>query len=319
MSISSPQLSTEEMRLRNCIASIAEVFPISLAGDEKSLSFVTEHAGLENPAISLAFAIEGNSVTIQLDNSILTEQQHTDHGVSDFPNLPESLRQLLIERAISADLDLFESWSGHALDSGSDNAHPPSGITIPFQISDGIRGVILAKPEAAEVLLTCFEKLPKAETKLPDQPVNLAIELGRTQLALAEFKNLATRDVILIENGPAISQGQVEIRPSPNTLFKATLTETEITIQEIMTMSPDDPEPETEASKIDVSDVPIDLVFEIGRQQVSVAELEEIKPGTTLPLEHSLDDSLVTIRANGKFVATGELVQIGDQVGVRLQ
>jgi type III secretion protein Q len=67
----------------------------------------------------------------------------------------------------------------------------------------------------------------------------------------------------------------------------------------------------------DLDDVPVRLVFELGRVEVSLGELQRLAPGALVPLARPLDEPLDII-ANGRRLGRGALVQIGDSLGVRI-
>ena len=64
--------------------------------------------------------------------------------------------------------------------------------------------------------------------------------------------------------------------------------------------------------------LPVDLAFELGRTELRVGELSQLQPGYVFPLAGALEGANVTIRANGQAVGQGELVAVGDSLGVRL-
>jgi len=59
------------------------------------------------------------------------------------------------------------------------------------------------------------------------------------------------------------------------------------------------------------------LVFELGRREMSVDELRNIGVGGSIALEKPAT-SVVDILANGRRVGAGEMVLIGDQLGVKI-
>jgi type III secretion protein Q len=67
----------------------------------------------------------------------------------------------------------------------------------------------------------------------------------------------------------------------------------------------------------DLDDLPVRLVFELGRVELSLGELERLAPGALVPLGRPLDEPL-DIMANGRRLGRGTLVQIGDSLGVRI-
>ncbi len=64
--------------------------------------------------------------------------------------------------------------------------------------------------------------------------------------------------------------------------------------------------------------IPVALEFELGAVDSSLRELAQIEPGYVFDLPLQLDRATVTIRSGGKRVGRGELVAVGDTLGVRL-
>ena len=75
--------------------------------------------------------------------------------------------------------------------------------------------------------------------------------------------------------------------------------------------APADPDAATRA-------LPVQVAFEIGRQEMPIGRLAELQPGYVFPVPSQLEGANVTIRANGEAVGQGELVSVGDTLGVRL-
>jgi len=67
----------------------------------------------------------------------------------------------------------------------------------------------------------------------------------------------------------------------------------------------------------DLDDLPVRLVFEVGRVELSLGELQRLAPGALVPLARPLDEPL-DIMANGRRLGRGTLVQIGESLGVRI-
>ena len=64
-------------------------------------------------------------------------------------------------------------------------------------------------------------------------------------------------------------------------------------------------------------DIPLELTVEIGRRSMTMGELIELTPGTVVELDHGSDENL-DIMVNGKLVARGEAVMVGERYGVRV-
>jgi type III secretion system YscQ/HrcQ family protein len=64
--------------------------------------------------------------------------------------------------------------------------------------------------------------------------------------------------------------------------------------------------------------IPVSLDFDLGNLALPLGELAALKPGYVFELAGSLDKLRVVIRANGTRVGLGELVAVGDVLGVQL-
>jgi type III secretion protein Q len=64
-------------------------------------------------------------------------------------------------------------------------------------------------------------------------------------------------------------------------------------------------------------DLPVRLVFELGRVELSLGEAQQLAPGALVPLARPVDEPL-DIMANGRRVGRGTLVRIGQNLGVRI-
>ncbi|WP_149195365.1 type III secretion system cytoplasmic ring protein SctQ [Luteimonas suaedae] len=92
--------------------------------------------------------------------------------------------------------------------------------------------------------------------------------------------------------------------------------------QETATMSeqetPAAEDADTHDADAGVRPLPVQVAFEIGRLEMRVGELATLQPGYVFALPARLEGTNVTIRANGETVGQGELVAVGDTLGVRL-
>ena len=74
-------------------------------------------------------------------------------------------------------------------------------------------------------------------------------------------------------------------------------------------------DPKTAAA---ADNIPVSLDFELGNLAVPLGELATLRPGYVFELPGNLDAVRVVIRANGTRVGHGELVAVGDVLGVQL-
>ena len=75
--------------------------------------------------------------------------------------------------------------------------------------------------------------------------------------------------------------------------------------------------PQTSRSINFLLDIPLELPVEVGRRSMTMGELIDLMPGTVVELDRPAGEHL-DIMANGKIVARGEAVVVGDRYGVRI-
>lgn len=64
-------------------------------------------------------------------------------------------------------------------------------------------------------------------------------------------------------------------------------------------------------------DVEVQLAAHLGSGRLSVRALLDLEPGAVIDLDTPLDGQ-VELRLNGKVVARGEIVAVGDRFGIRI-
>jgi len=79
----------------------------------------------------------------------------------------------------------------------------------------------------------------------------------------------------------------------------------------------DDIEGGPDEDAADLADLPVRLVFDVGRLEMPLGELEAVGPGYVFELGHGPSHP-VDILANGRKVGTEEMVRVGEVIGVRV-
>lgn len=67
---------------------------------------------------------------------------------------------------------------------------------------------------------------------------------------------------------------------------------------------------------ISISDIPIKIQIEVSRFEVSLEELGRMEPGYKLPIE--INPRIVHLTTSGKVIGKGEIIEIGDTIGVKI-
>jgi flagellar motor switch protein FliN len=66
-----------------------------------------------------------------------------------------------------------------------------------------------------------------------------------------------------------------------------------------------------------LKDVEVDITLELGRKRMRIADVLRLRPGNTIDLPKSAGEPL-DVYVNGKLIARGEPVVVGDRYGVRI-
>ena len=137
-------------------------------------------------------------------------------------------------------------------------------------------------------------------------PQALRIILGNSELARLPTRQLARGDVLIIAE-------------QTRQLFMADLCIGQFTFAKeglhMQLTPPDNPSPNGSCV---LSELPVKLEFVLGELTLSIAQLNELIEHQVLPLEATAASN-VEVRVGGKCIAVGELVQLGDRLGVELR
>jgi len=154
--------------------------------------------------------------------------------------------------------------------------------------------------------------LPFAETRLigstrsPSGPVDLVLDMNDRNICC----RIPTRPVA--DSGGRLLRIEAGMLQEPRPRDPIALTRNERT-----PMSQPPPSPNAPAAGVAALDVPVTLTVELGRVNLSLAQLADLKPGDVVELgRHSR--APVELTSGGRLVARGELVLIDTDLGVRV-
>ncbi|MBM2715372.1 type III secretion system cytoplasmic ring protein SctQ [Mesorhizobium caraganae] len=180
-------------------------------------------------------------------------------------------------------------------------------------------------PSAFRALGELLGQLPRQPRELfPELPVTVAGEIGTLRVPAALLRKACVGDALLPDISPfgrgqiTLSVGQLwagadlegdhlilrgPFRPRSCPLENAHMTQ---------------PESQPGPSEADLDDVEIVLVFECGRWPIPLGELRSAGEGHVFELGRPIDGP-VDILANGRRIGRGDIVRIGDELGIRLR
>lgn len=189
---------------------------------------------------------------------------------------------------------------------------------------------LFCHPVERERIVRLFALQPVSRTPFQGLAVTIAFRCGHTSLTLEEFSCLEPGCGITFDDTTlgfqkliaVLAERYVQtcawqtIKPAlegPMLKRADPLTKLYTTIGFAM----NDPQGREGHASGSVAEVPINLVFELGRTEVPLSDLESIQAGYVFDLAKPLSQS-VDILANGRRVGTGELVRVGESIGVRV-
>ena len=167
------------------------------------------------------------------------------------------------------------------------------------------------KNKEIEVDVTDLNKLANTGIKVP---VNF--QVGSTKLSFNDIKFLEKGDLLIFENSDTskinwhFGEISTVLPEKEHSVFLKEIDDIEELINESMkkmTTHNEDP----------LSSLPLELSAEFQKISIPLKQVLELKSGGVLPLGSVLDSEL-TLTAQGKPVAHGELVIIGNQFGMRI-
>lgn len=284
----------------------------------------------------LSFSLDGRPGHLQLENAAWRRWA----GLLE-PDLwlavgdPE-LWPLLLESSLAGLLAPLETALGARLELAGFSRTPPDlagCLPLAFTLAEPTAppdpALLYLAQRDAERLAAWWQTRPlAAAAALDGVMVEVAHRLGAVVLSLAELRALGAGDVILLDQ-PRDPRGELAAVLAERWLWPTRLARPGLTagkplrpasLQErerwTMAEEPAGESPQPDAASA-LDELPIKLVFELGRQEIGLAELRQIGPGYVFGLARD-DTAPVDILAGGRRIGRGEIVRIEDEVGVRV-
>lgn len=170
---------------------------------------------------------------------------------------------------------------------------------------------------------------PPSPGALAALPVPVSVGFDGPRLAAAEWRSLRPGDVVLIGNGclpPLQARAARHAWPLAAAPDGWRITAAARPLPSLLEPSMNDESPGVDPATDDAAgesgafprELPVQLAFDIGRIEIGVGDLASLQPGYVFALPAHLEGANVTIRANGRAAGRGEVVAVGETLGVRL-
>lgn len=323
-----PTLAAADLRVRNVLHQRRQPWWVPWQGRPLAWSFTAPAAIGGGPVWQIELDWDGAGVHLMLPgptpHRLLSLVWPDDAWPSDAP-WPPLLWQALVEV-------LAASWrrthptrqpARVRVVAVRETAPPPAHTLLGWSLSgdaDQVDGLIALDATAAPRLCDLLLPVPtRAAGAWAGLPLPLRLMVGWTDLGAAELADTRPGDVILMDidhlgddrQGIAlVLAGGLRVharRQAAGWLIDqgvlSDMTETDPFAHAL----PEEP--------VRLDDIPVRLTFDLGEREISLGELQALMPGYVFQLERDLP-ACVAIRANGRHVGEGDLVDIDGRLGV---
>jgi type III secretion protein Q len=250
---------------------------------------------------------------------------------------------LLLELAFTDALQALEASLGSRLAIEAVNTvaggSKVGAVSLAFDLAvDGLGasfGELLLHPRLAAKLTRLLDRraaaapffVPPSQSGEVTVPLPVSIRVAATTCSVGEIASLSPGDVVMADHCCRPAQtavavvGEHLVAPVALAATSARIIAPLARIQGSLwewSMENGSGRPQADVmQQSGLDDIPVKLVFELGRVELSLAEVRQLAPGALIGLSHPIEES-VDISANGRRIGRGSLVQIGSNVGVRI-
>ncbi|GGE35946.1 putative translocation protein Y4yK [Agaricicola taiwanensis] len=246
---------------------------------------------------------------------------------------PTAHAALALETLFASSLDALEEKAGRPilLTSVLKDIPDEEAVIVDFNVDiehlGSSRGSIGLSTAGARLLATMIDGQPTSRHGGSDLYFPVAVCLAASRLSVDELTALQAGDVILVEN-IAESSAKPLVVVGDHLIFPASFGPRGLKIEGAATRARGsalewcmEQQPESSSQnasdKTEIGDLPVKVTFEIGRLELTLAEVQRLGSGSVLPLGKPVDQA-VDIVANGRKIGRGSIVSIGDSIGVEV-
>lgn len=295
-------------------AEIATAWPVVQTGDQ--------------PSCLLRLKLGDHSAELRVPLSLVEKMLATLDKTARLENLPPQHAALLLETVVADELDWLEAKLQVPVELAAIERREPSARTLPFGFALSVGGqrmnCALQVDDGALLarLGSLLDETGSDQTSLPAAfPVPVRLWRDVLSISLGEVRGLRPGDVVLFaEQAVAVLViGDRLIAPAGMTSSGPQLLAAPVAIAGSKwewTMGQDTGTSGQAPDDATLEDLPVALAFEVGRRTMPLGEIGQLTAGAIVQLD--TPGQAVDILANGRRVGQGEMVRIGESLGVRI-
>jgi flagellar motor switch protein FliN/FliY len=149
-----------------------------------------------------------------------------------------------------------------------------------------------------------------SEEDFPESVTEGNVYIGKTKFSVFDLKNLEVEDVVVFEDSNT-EEVQINVKGEDFTVYLSP--NMEILIPEEVDGGND----MSDANQNIWDSIEVEMIAEVDAVKITLGELKNIESGLVVDLT-SLYDNNVTLKVEGKPIATGSLVIVNDRYGVKI-
>ncbi|MFB9983127.1 type III secretion system cytoplasmic ring protein SctQ [Mesorhizobium newzealandense] len=302
-----------------------------LSARVEGLAWQQEPCGI--PMLDCVWRVGAETIVLSLSRRLVEALVSTVQGDLAFPSEPTA--SLILELALEPLIAQLEDKTQR----DAQLLHVREATTLaPYLELEIVFGPVNGKarlflfspldglvPFAFRALGELLGQLPlQPREQSPELPVMVAGEIGTLRVPAALLRKACVGDALLPDKSPfgrdqiTLSVGLLWARADlegDHLILRGPFRPRSCPLENAHMTKPESPLGPSEAN---LDDVEIELVFECGRWPMPLGELRSAGKGHVFELGRPIDGP-VDILANGRRIGRGDIVRIGDELGIRLR
>jgi type III secretion protein Q len=288
---------------------------------------------VDQPLCTIAFTVGDTAGKLRLPLSVVERGLAKADELVDMKRLAPAQAALLLESVFEDDLEWIESKLGESI--AITSIEPRDTVLVEAALAF----VLTGKDEIIDCALhtdsvglavragSFLDEIGKARLPVPAEfPLPVCLWRNALTISLGELQSLQPDDVVLFDDeeaegvaalviaerlyaSVALTAGGPQLLAAPTAIAGS---KWEWTMNQ---NTPPNAGQTLEEATLD--ELPVALAFELGRTAMPLGEVRQLAPGAIVPLAN-VTKEMVDIIANGKRVGRGEIVRIGESLGVRI-
>jgi type III secretion protein Q len=330
-----PKIAFAQLQLLNTFYRCRSALDFRLLGRSATIAAAWPPPfGEPSRRFRLSFTVDGVAGEAALCGSLIDAITCAVDPRQSLVGLKPEYAGVLVEFALRDELAALEQALGCRVAIGAVCPEPqtpadPSVLTFMIAVEGVGRSwcELRLAGNGATNLVALLERCAARRKSFADLPVTVCVRVAAVTLSVSEISRLSPGDVVLVEQCCRKPRAAVAVI-GEHLVAPVALTEAggalvtapirgrgsawEWSMADVAGKPSRDGE---EDGALD--DLPVKLVFELGRVDLSLREIRQLAPGAVVALARPLEES-VDVVANGRRIGRGNLIQVGDSLGVRL-